>query len=219
MARKRLDVNTDDLVARYIAGESEKSLSQRYGIARTAIRPRLEAAGVTRRNRSASMYLRMAQTGPDERKRLALAANVARRGSNDTMDTLLLRSATADRTLHKMRNGEIELACLLSGRGMFADLQAACGQYNIDLAFPPVAVEVHWSTNHPLKSAHQRKRVEDLADLGWRTLYVWRNPGRTESGYASLAVDEIVAHVERAQSDPSSVRECRVIRSTGEDVA
>src|ERR1022692_2215574 len=57
-------VASEALVARYLAGESEKALAEALGIDRIVIRNRLLKAGVQRRGRSESMYLRMSQTGP-----------------------------------------------------------------------------------------------------------------------------------------------------------
>lgn len=216
MARKRTDIDIDDLVRRYIAGESEQAIAASIGLGRPGVRRRLVEAGVTPRDRGAAMALRMANATPEERIALALAANAARRGAKASASELSRKAVTAERTLQKIRNGEIELAGLLSTRGMFADLQVACGPYNIDLAFAPVAVEVHYATSHPMRSAHQRERVVYLANRGWRTLYVWRNPQR-DVGYSDIAVDRVIAHVKLAQSDPSAVREYRVIRGTGED--
>lgn len=210
--RHTLDV--DDLVRRYLSGESEKAIADDLGVGRPTIRRRLLAAGITPRGRGEAMSVRMANTSPDERKRLASAANTARRGSKASADELARKAVTAERTLQKIRNGEIGLAALLSTRGVRPDLQKACGPYNIDIALAPIAVEVHVSTTHPMRSARQRERVVYLADRGWRTLYVWLRPG-TEASDA--AADEVIAHVERAQADPASVREYRVIRGTGED--
>ena len=212
--RHTLDV--DDLVRRYEAGESEQALAAALGVGRPTIRRRLLAAGVQPRNRSEAMKVRMDATSADERKRLAAAANVARRGSKASADELARKAHTAERTLQKIRNGEIGLAALLSTRGMRPDLQKACGPYNIDIALAPIAVEVHVSTSHPMRSARQRERVVYLADRGWRTLYVWLRPGAEAS---DRAADEVVAHVEAAQADPTAVREYRVIRGTGEDAA
>lgn len=214
MSGVRHTLDVDDLVRRYLAGESEQTIATDLGVGRPTIRRRLLAAGVQPRNRSEALAVRMANTPADERKRLASAANTARRGSKASADELARKADTAERTLQKIRNGEIGLASLLSTRGMVPDLQKACGPYNIDIALPPVAVEVHVSTTHPMRSARQRERVVYLADRGWRTLYVWLRPG-TEA--ADSGADEVVRHVQRAQADPSSVREYRVIRGSGED--
>lgn len=214
MSGKRHTLDVDDLVSRYLAGEAENTIALDLGVGRPTIRRRLLEAGIQPRNRAEAMSVRMANTGADERKRLAAAANAARRGSKASMVELERKAVTAERTLQKVRNGEIGLASLLSTRGMRPDLQKACGPYNIDIGLAPVAVEVHMATAHPMRSARQRERVVYLADHGWCTLYVWLVP-RTEA--TDSAADEIVAHVERARADPSAVREYRVIRGGGQD--
>jgi very-short-patch-repair endonuclease len=119
-------------------------------------------------------------------------------------------------SMSRVGPGEKELREALTLRGVTTHPQRAVGRYNIDLAAHPVAVELTRETVHPMRRSKNRQRVEYLADRGWRTLYMWC-PLRFPAQFSELALDKAVAHIEMAQSDPSAIREYRVIRCTGED--
>lgn len=214
MTGKRLDLDIDDLVKRYLAGESEKAIAQHLGVSRTAIRPRLIERGIEIRDRSAAMRQRMSLLTPQQRSLLTTAAHQARRGQVDSMETLSARALHNERTGRLTGAGEKALLKLLRKQGFSTKPQHAVGPYNIDIAVWPVAVEVHISPRHPIAIARHRKRVEYLANQGWHSLYVWVS--RAE--YIEPAcVAEVIAHIERAQADPASIREHRVIRGRGQD--
>ena len=64
----RLSVDCDNIIREYLAGKSVKQLASDIGHSRQVIYRVLRNAGITPRNRSESMYTRMAQTSPEERQ-------------------------------------------------------------------------------------------------------------------------------------------------------
>ena len=74
----KVDVDMKKLVELYKSGKSVKQLSEIFRINRNVINLRLSGVGITPRNRSQSMYLRMKQTSKEERKRLTTKAHIAR---------------------------------------------------------------------------------------------------------------------------------------------
>ncbi|MFF9023222.1 hypothetical protein [Streptomyces eurythermus] len=222
----RKDLPDEEIAARYAAGESVSALAQAYGVSRSVITRRLDEAGVAKRNRAQAMSMRMKQTPPAERKRLAQAAHEVRRSMGDHLPASLLRARARERNFRQhLRIGEEELAAMLAERGYPPYFQKALGPYNVDLCVPPVAVEIHRSTAHPLVNPMYRERARRLIDAGWRIVFVWLNPlngkqAPKKSAWAlptPVLADKIVAHLQAARRDPSSVSQYRVIRGSGED--
>jgi len=107
----------------------------------------------------------------------------------------------------------------LKERGLPATLLQAVGPYNVDVATGSVAVECYGGAWHNSGRAAARwpQRVRYLLDAGWHVLVIWIEPS-----YYPLtveAVDYVVALAQLAGSDPSAVRQYRVIRGTGKVVA
>ncbi len=200
------------IVDLYQSGVSEKAVAERLGIERVVVRCRLLKAGVTPRNRSDAMYLRMSQTSPDERRHLTAAAHAAARGRIPREDEMASQAITRERTQKKVGNGERLFAQWLAGRGHVAILQKAVGRYNLDLAIPPVAVEIHVHPNDPLNRPRTRKRIEYLTDRGWHVLYVWI--GKTHF-LTEAAADDAIAFLQRAKGDKAVPGMYRVIRGSG----
>lgn len=207
VARTRRAPVSSDLVARYAAGESEKALAESLGVSRNVIRRCITEAGVPVRGRSEAQALRLAHLGVDGRQRLAAEANTARRGSRAGVDELCAKARTAERTLWKIRNGEIRLACFLSELGHFAELQRAVGKYNIDLAFEPLAIEVHLSTDDPRNIPRHQQRVTDLAAAGWVSIYIWARSWR--------AITPGSAHAVAGLIETPPTQPCLVLRGNG----
>lgn len=203
------------LVARYQAGAAVKTLAQERGVPRAAVRRWLMEAGVPVRDRSAAMYARMAVTPPEERARLAAAAQEARRGSRDTPDTQARRALFNGREHRLVGVGEDEAADALARLGVTVERQVPVGPYNLDLASGRVAIEVHRNTNYPLRFPALAKRAAYLHEEGWAVLYIWCSRGSRvrRMGCVSEAAAERVATL-AAFVAPGAFH---VIRCTGED--
>jgi len=205
------------IVELYRSGLSEKAVSERLGIERTVVRRRLLEAGITPRNRSESMYLRMSQTSPDERQRLTAAAHAAVRGKARSEEELCARALRRERTHEEVGKGERIVAQWLTDRGCTVTMQKAVGRYNLDLAIPPVAVEIHAQARHPVQALDSRKRMKYLTDRGWHVLHIWVSIRRFL--IAEAAADDVVAFFQRSKRDESIPGAYRVIRGSGEFVA
>ena len=210
-APNRIDLDVDDLVRCYQAGESEYAIALRLGVERIVVKRRLEERGIKRRDCSAAQFLRNSKLTPEKLRANALAANVARRGTKDRMRSLRLRAIAAERGKYRVGYGESEFAKLLAERGVHTVPQMAVGKYNIDLACFPVAVEIHRSTCHPFTLLRNRKRIMYLNKRGWNVVFIWLNP-RTADVVTTQDADETVAAREFSRTTPSPNRKNWVIR-------
>ena len=208
-----------EICARYLSGESEKALANAYGIVRSTVRLCITNAGITPRNRSESMYLRMSQTSPEDRRALAASAHEAVRGRIRPVEELEKSAITRqDRKRHTSPQ-EFVLRDLLAKRGIETIHQQAIGPYNADLGAFPVAVEIfggNWHASGTHKIRHP-KRTRYLFDRGWNVIVVSITRNRID--LSESATDEVVAFIERSRSDPSFRRQYRVIRGDGKPSA
>jgi hypothetical protein len=216
--RERVSIDSDAVVKRYLAGESEKALAAAFGVDRNAIRTRLRKAGVEPRNRSEAAYLRMAHATADERARLASAAHDAARGRRRPLSEKLARAATMEAmgvSAPSVSAAEKLLAGWLSDAGLAVIHQKAVGPYNVDLAAGTVAVEVLGGGWHRAKLHGERLRY--LLDAGWDVIYIWVDGRR--SPLTAEAAQYVVSHCQVRDGDPAAPRCYRVIRGGGEFIA
>ena len=203
------DFDINDVIDAYLGGDSEKAIAERIGHSRNVVARVLRDAGVERRSRSDSMYVRMGKLTPEERRKNALAAQVARRGSHDTPDTLARRAKTKSRRVGKF---EREFCDVLSSAGFNIKPQRSFLSYNLDIGCGNVAVEIHVRTSNPLTGV-QGKKVMNCLHAGLNMIYVWidpRKPTVSDSCYA-----KVVSLVEEIGGNPSAHGEYRVVRGTG----
>lgn len=218
MRRYNVPIDVDDLVKRYSRGESEKALAKVFGVSRTIIRNRLVKAGVQPRGRSEAMFIRMANTSPEERARLATAAHDAVRGKPKTPEFLLARAAGVEKQGARHGNvspAELILASDLRNATLPVVHQKAIGPYNVDIATGTVAVEVLGGGWH--RSKLHGKRLRYMLDAGWDVIYIWVDGRR--SPLRPGAAQYVVAHCEFRDGNPALPRCYRVIRGGGEFVA
>jgi len=222
---KHLDF--DHLIEEYIAGESVNSLSLRYRVSRKAISDTLRRRGVHVRNRSESELLKWDRMTPEQRSGQVAAAHASvigrkfpgrGKGRIAALESRLKLAATVEAKGLGMTSTERELAQMLRERGLVVIPQQAIGIYNCDLGAYPVAVEVfgggwHFYGRH---RARAPERFRYLFDAGWHVLILVvtnRYPLRAE------AADYITAFHKLARSDPTSVRQYRMIRGAAELIA
>lgn len=215
---KRIPLDEDHLIERYLAGESELSIANRLGVSRPVIVRRLEQAGVERRNRAAAMKQRMANSSPEQRAAWAAAAHDAVRGSVQPEEKLARAALTRQRNATFGSYLEEQFAMMLTERGVEFVLQHAIGRYNADFTTGPIAVEIyggkwHFSGNH-LERAERRLRK--FADEGWHVLAIIAS---TDYPLLPESADYLVGWLEQAKADPSAPREYRVVRGAGELVS
>ena len=209
MSAKRLPLNTDDLIAAYLSGESENSISLRTGIGRNVIRRRLLGSGIAPRNAGDAMRLRVSHMSADERRNMASAANIARRGSVDPPERLHARAVSRSNQGWQIGQGENKLREWIEARGVATIPQYPIDGYNIDIAIlPAVAVELIGSGRNPLERANVRQRIEKITNLGWSVIYVWV---LRPSCLIERTADDVIAIAKIANGDPSPVGKYWVI--------
>ncbi len=217
MTRKAsLPIHIDDLVRRYVDGESVKALAESLGISRGPVQAWLTEAGVATRNRSDAMYQRMANTSPEGRAALASAAHDAVRGVKRTAASLetLARSREL-KGFNKRSPGELKLAEMLRAQGLDVVHEKAVGKYNVDLAAGSVGVEILGGSWHRTKPHGERLRY--LLDCGWDVIYIWVDPIYHPLGPG--AAEYVISHFKFRERYPAGTRCYRVIRGTGQFLA
>lgn len=214
---KRLSLNPDDLVRKYLSGQSEYALAREYGVSRIPIRRILREQGITPRSYSAAGLIRASKMTPAERKAQASAAHLAATGRSKTFAEQCLAAQTRQENGSTISANERILAALLLERGLAVIHQQAIGPYNCDLGADPVAVEVfgghwHWMGDH---LSNTPKRFHYLLNAGWHILTI---PVTNSSPLTPAVADYIVTFVEQARRHPTTRREYRVVWRAGEFV-
>lgn len=210
MSAIRTIVDADDIVRKYNSGRSVKSLANEFGVSRNVILHRLHAAGIQQRNRSESMYLRMAQTSPEERKRLASAANEAKRGRSNSSEMLHKRAVAEQRRIGKF---ESQFALFLKLAGIPVIPQQPFMSYNLDIGCGNVAVEIHTQSANPLTSKFIGKLMK-CVNAGMNMIYVWIPPRKMM--VSNECYTYVVSLVESIRSNPPARSKYWVVKGTGE---
>lgn len=210
MSRKITTLDTNNIINEYLAGKSVLYLARQNHVCRQVIQRILTENNITIRNRSQSMYVRMAHTPTDERKRLAHAANVAKRGSRNTPEMLHKRALA-----HQRRIGifEQEFIDALSNAGINVTPQEPFLSYNLDLGCGNIAVEIHTHTASPL-SANYVKKLMNCVNSGKSMIYVWISPRHLIVDTACY--NKVISLIQEFSFNPSSIGQYWVIRGTGE---
>lgn len=210
MGTPRTRVNADDIIREYKAGKSVKALANQFGVSRSVIVQRLHSAGIQQRNRSESMYLRMSQTSEEERKRLAHAANEAKRGRPNSPEMLRKRAEAQKRFIGMF---EQEFIDAIESAGISTFPQEPFLSYNLDIGCGNVAVEIHRHTDSPIAPKHIKKLV-NCVNAGKNMIYVWINPSKNI--VTSECYKNVISLLQRLRRNPPANSQYWVIRSTGE---
>lgn len=202
-----------DVLAMFDSGIGSVGISKRTGATIREVNATLVANGRQPRSRSEQQLARMAAASPSERKALAAAAHAAVRGRKASPEELVKR---ANRRARVVSDYEVQLSSMLTQRGVQHGTQTPVGPYNCDLSIGAVAVEVwgghwHWAGSH---IAGCEERFRYIMDRGWHILVVAVS---SSSPLTPAVADYVVSYCERANADPSAVREYRVIWRAGED--
>lgn len=218
--RARIDALADQIVPRYLAGESTAELMVEFGIGnRNAIKRLVEESGHWWRGRPGSMKTRMARMTFAERQANAAAANEAARGRVHSLEERIQRAQTVEtRQLH-VAPAERLLGCWLKKRGIESIPQKAIGPYNADLGAAPVAVEIFGGSWHNTgrHAARTPDRARYILNEGWNLVIVWND--RRLAPFDTGCADYIAAFHERSRRDPTFRGEYRVIWSDGKEAS
>ena len=218
--RWRRDVDAEAVVRAYGAGESEKAIAARLGVARSTIRARLMAARVVIRDRHAAESLKW-QTLKRDRIHVVAQLGAAWRASRHRivpLATLRRAAQTRARRLRHVGRYEEALRIALHARGVRMIPQHPVGRYNLDLAIRPtrVAVEVLTAYLGAAKSAAP-ERLHYLFDRGWRVLILWC-PTREGTPEPDALAQHVLAFMEATRRTPPGSRQYGVIRGDGQPV-
>ena len=126
--------NTDDLIRRYQAGESENKLSGEFGISRSVITRILRDHGIHHRGRSEAELLKWSHMSPERRRNQVAAAHQAARGRTITWAEKCKHAISNEQSLIRSVPIEARLAEKLVEAGFNVTQQKAIGAYNIDVA-------------------------------------------------------------------------------------
>jgi very-short-patch-repair endonuclease len=207
-------VDRDAVVAAYLAGESSKSIHQRLGISREAVRNELKRRGIQPRSKSGAMFMRMSRTSAEDRKRLAEAAHAAARGKPQSQETREKIALTRHGRQTNCGPFEEELTDVLQAAGFTVQRQAPIGRYNVDLLVnDAVAVEVTMGGSEG--TPNHRERTKHLLDRGLHAFYL----GFAEVDIAVLCLPYIITDLHILCSDPAAPREYRVVRCAAHSYA
>lgn len=210
-----------EVVRGYLMGESELSLSKRYGIDRNGIRRRLLRAGITPRTGSQAAFIMMSKLSPIERQARSAAAHVAAKGRIQPYSEREQRAKTREAKQLGISKAELILADMLRERG-FSNItpQKAVGKYNIDIVIeePRIAVEIYGGNFH---TTHRHARRENerfpyILNSGWHVIVIWVN-----ARHHPLTIDAanyIVAFIQSIGSNKTIRCQYRMVYGDGEPV-
>ena len=210
MASKITNIDTNYIIQEYLAGKSNKRLAEEIGVSRQVIYRVLKNAQIHIRNGSESMYIRMAQTSADERKRLTNAANITKRGSHNSSEMLHKRALAHQRRIGKF---EQEFIDALDKANISNTPQEPFLSYNLDIGCGNIAVEIHTQSASPLSSKFIKKLM-DCVHAGKSMVYVWIDP-RKDIVFPEC-YDKVISIIQRSCRNPSSISQYWVVRGTGE---
>lgn len=211
MGTPRTNVDIDYIISEYNSGKSVKAIADSLNVSRNVILQRLHSAGIKQRNRSESMYLRMSQMSFEERKQLASAANIAKRGKPNTSEMLHKRALAKKRFIGKF---EQEFFDALTKAGIPVIRQEPFLSYNLDLGCGNIAVEIDTQGGIPLNRPVTLKRIVECLHAGKNMLYVTISP-KTEF-VPDACYKQVISIVKACRTNPPIECQYWMVRSTGE---
>lgn len=176
---KRLNIDIEEMLKLYNDGYSIKKLAEYYNVARTVIYTRFKELNIVPRNKSQSMYNRMAHTSKEEKYLLTRNAVNSLRNKPRSINELKERAKSWERTKFKQGYGEQEVFDYLINKNYDAVLQKAFLGYNFDIGIGEnIAIEICCSTSIPTHIKHNNKKVIDCLPYGKRFIFLWLKNNR-----------------------------------------
>ena len=209
--KPRTIVDCGNIISEYNSGKSVKQLAADNGCSRSVICRVLRDAEITPRNRSESMYVRMANTLPEERSRLTAAAHEAKRGYVNSPETRHKMALARNKRVGVFENGFI---AALKNAGIPVFPQQPFLAYNFDIGCGNVAVEIE--VCHGLIEGNTKfmKRIMECLHAGMNMIYVAITSKRTV--IPDACYNQVIALVEACRRNPPAQCQYWVVRSTGE---
>lgn len=217
VSTERPPIDADDLVRRYLSGESENALSRRYGVSRTVITRILRETETPRRGQTEANRILQASRTPEQRRAYTTAAHIARRGNKDPIERREQRAATRERRQLGVSPAEMLLCKWLQERGITMTPQKAIGPYNVDLGTDTIAVEIFGGGWHAYGRHRTRapERYRYLLDRGINIVIIWVGDGRRMPQLLPATADYIATFYQLASNNPAVRGEYRVIWGDG----
>ena len=213
MAAKIEIPNLDDLLRRYVAGDSENQLAKEAGVNRWTFRQRLIKAGIAPRNQSEAEAIKWDRMSPKQRRRQVRAAHDAARGRDVPFDELCYRAKMREGNMaYNVSQSEVLLGQWMRKAGLPVLHNLAVGPYNCDIGTGPVAVEVWGGSWHP--KPIDTKRTKYILDAGYSVLIVDLDKDRFPLTRAVLKY--VVALRDATSRNPSGRRQYWMVRGDGE---
>lgn len=209
----KTEIPDAEIVARYLAGESEKTLAVAYGVNRATIGTTLRHANVTRRGLRESQRLIWESMPLRERQTIPTRVSSHAQPIQQRIAVAKAREQLASEGKRVFQSpSESVLASWLRERGMTVIQQQAIGPYNVDIGAHPIAVEIWGGSWHFHRDHTERNGY--LFDAGWDLILVFTE--RRRSPLSVGAADQIVALADISRSKPASGGQYWVIWGNGE---
>lgn len=218
---KRKTIDLDALRGLYVGGMSVKAIARKFGVAGSVIVSRLNEIGITPRNRSEAMYVRMHQTPIEERRRLSAAAHAAVRGKRQTDEHREKIAINREINQIGISRTETIFVDMLEKLGICCTQQKAFGRYNVDIALNefPIVVEICGGGWHSFGAHATRysERTKYLLNCGMHVILIWIDAMNypLEKG----AADYIVTISEKLGSQKPIRGKEHVIRGNGKSTS
>ena len=213
----RIHINVHDIAKDYRSGISEKSLADRFGVSRNAIRLRLIQQHVPIRGRRDAELVKWRRMTAAQRSNQVASAHAASLGTTQTITHRMKVAKGIERTLANTSHYEIDLGASLVSLDAYVTHQRAIGPYNADLSFDTVAVEVFAGGWHLYGRHRERlcRRTRYLLNAGWHVIFVIVNHSRVPFS-PSVIARNLIAWNKIVRTDPSTPSQYRVIRGDGQ---
>ena len=210
--------NLDNLINRYLAGETEQKLAREVGIDRGVLRRNLIKSGITPRTMSQAISLRMSQMSIENRHAITANAHIAAKGRHAPIEELEARAIVRQNSCSTQSPTERKFINLIRKKGITVTPQKACGKYNIDIAIESdsIAVEIYGGSWHATGRAafRDKKRIPYLLDAGWHLVIVWVDNARYP--LTIKAINYIIALMQSIRLNEPLWREYHMIRGDGQ---
>jgi len=208
----------DLIVSLFDDGVGVHGIANRFGISPRPIERIILESGRKLRNRSEQQFARMSRASAAERKALASAANIAKRGLPNSDETLCRMAAARCRKVGPL---ESKVQQCLEKSGIDCEKQFPVGKYNCDLLCTlgarRVAVEV-WGGGWHFYGEHRRrftKRTEYILSSGYDMVFlVIHNNFR----WNDIARKNLVANMYEIGRLPSSTCQYRMVWGDSENL-
>ena len=213
MSSKISILNLDDLLHRYIAGESENRLSREAGVSRSAFRNKIIGAGIIPRNQSQSETIKWARMTAEQRARQVKAAHIACTGRDVSFEELCLRARMREGSLtYNVSEEEKILAGWLRDKGLNVIHNFAVGPYNCDIGTGSITVEVWGGSWHP--KPIDTKRTKYILDSGYGVLII--DVDRKRFPLTSAVTQYVISLLQETGGHPTDRCQYWMVRGDGE---